>query len=212
MDIKKIKNIIFDFGGVLVDLDKPRCVDAFTRLGFSQASLWVDTYSQQGVFGLLETGSITPEEFCHEVRRLTGCMACDKDIWEAWNLLLAGIPTYKLEALIELKKHFNLYLLSNTNAPHWQHATAQMFPYKDYRVENYFQQIFLSYEMHQVKPDAGIFRTVLEQTGILPEETLFIDDAPANCETARTLGISTYCPTPEEDWRKLFNDTITPTL
>lgn len=209
MDIRNVKNIIFDFGGVLVELDKPRCVEAFTRLGFSQASQWVDTYSQQGVFGLLERGDITPEEFCHEVRRLTGCMANDQDMWDAWNLLLDGIPTYRLDALIELRKHFNLYLLSNTNAPHWQHAATLMFPHKGNRVEDYFKQIFLSYEMHQVKPDEEIFRSVLEQTGILPEETLFIDDAAANCETARALGIQTYCPTPHEDWRKLFSENIT---
>lgn len=209
MDIRNVKNIIFDFGGVLVDLDKSRCVEAFTRLGFSQAAQWVDTYSQQGVFGRLETGTITPEEFCEEIRRLTGCMASDDDMWQAWNLLLDGIPAYRLDALIELKRHFNLYLLSNTNEPHWQHASERMFPHRDFRVEDYFLQIFLSYEMHQVKPDAAIFRSVLEQTGILPEETLFIDDAAANCETARTLGLLTYCPAPKEDWRKLFDGIIT---
>lgn len=204
MDIHKVKNIIFDFGGVLVDLDKVRCLEAFARIGFPEAAGMIDAYSQQGLFGKLEEGTISPQEFCAEVRHLTGCQATDECIWEAWNLFLVGIPTWKLEALVELRKHYPLYLLSNTNEPHWKHAVERFFPYGEWRVEDYFDRIFLSYELHQVKPGADIFRTVIEQAGVVPEETLFIDDAAANCATARSLGLHTYQPLPGEDWRKLF--------
>lgn len=208
METRKIKNLIFDFGGVLVSLDKARCLEAFARIGFSEAAGMIDAYSQQGVFGQLEAGAVSPQEFCAEVRRLTGCQASDEAIWEAWNLFLVGIPTWKLEALVELRKHYPIYLLSNTNEPHWQHAVEHFFPHGEWRVGDYFDRIFLSYELHQVKPGADIFRTVIEQTGVVPEETLFIDDAEANCVTARSLGFCTYQPLPDEDWRKLFGGLI----
>lgn len=205
MNIHKIKNLIFDFGGVLVSLDKARCLEAFARIGFPRAAEMIDAYSQQGLFGRLEDGTVSPQEFCAEVRRLTGCEVADEAIWEAWNLFLVDIPAWKLEALMELRKHFPIYLLSNTNEPHWQHAVEHFFPHGEWRVEDYFDRIFLSYELHQVKPGADIFRTVIAETGVRPEETLFIDDAEANCATARSLGFYTYQPRPEEDWRKLFD-------
>lgn len=208
MDIRKIKNLIFDFGGVLVDLDKARCLEAFSRIGFTEAASMIDAYCQQGVFAQLEEGTISPQGFCDNVRRMTSCRATDEEIWQAWNLFLVGIPTWKLEALVELRKHYPLYLLSNTNVVHWQHAVADFFPHKQWRVEDYFDRIFLSYELHRVKPGADIFRTVIAETGVNPEETLFIDDAKANCETARSLGLHTYQPLPGEDWRALFGDCL----
>ena len=114
MEMHNIKNLIFDFGGVLVDLDKARCLQAFSQLGFTEADKMIDAYSQQGLFGQLEDGTISPEEFCAEVRRLTTCQATDENIWQAWNSFFVGIPTWILEALIELKKHYPIYLLSIT--------------------------------------------------------------------------------------------------
>lgn len=204
MDISKIKNLIFDFGGVLVDLDKARCLEAFARLGFTQVSSMIDAYCQQGLFGQLEDGTVTPEDFCRQLCEQTGIQATDAEIWQAWNLFLVGIPVWKLQALVELRKHYPLYLLSNTNEVHWQHAVADFFPHNQWQVEDYFDRIFLSYELHQVKPGTDIFRTVIAETGVNPAETLFIDDAEANCATARSLGLQTYQPKPGEDWRKIF--------
>lgn len=137
MELDKIKNLIFDFGGVLVDLDKARCLQAFARLGFTQAAGMIDAYSQQGLFGQLEEGTISPDHFCREVRRLTGIQVRDEDIWQAWNLFLVDIPAWKLEALIGLRKHFPIYLLSNTNMIHWQHAVNNLFPHGKWRVEDF---------------------------------------------------------------------------
>ena len=205
MDIRKIKNLIFDFGGVLVQLDKSRCLDAFARLGFTNVGSMLDAYCQQGLLGRLEEGTIAPEEFCEQMRAMVGNDVADEEIWQAWTLFLVGIPTWKLEALITLRTHYPMYLLSNTNQVHWQHAVEDFFPHKGYGVEDYFDKIFLSYELHQLKPGEEIFRTVMAETGVCPEETLFIDDAEANCATARSLGFCTYQPLPDEDWRKLFD-------
>lgn len=206
--IENIKNIIFDFGGVLVDLDKPRCIEAFNRIGFPQAATLVDSYYQQGIFCLLETGKITPDAFCNEVRAMTGNTASDKEIWNAWNLLLAGIPAYRLEALLELGKHYTLYLLSNTNQIHWEYSAEHHFKYQGHTVNDYFKQIFLSYEMHMAKPDTAIFTEVIKQSGVDLTETLFIDDSHANCEAARSVGLNSYHLKPEEDWRNLFKEKL----
>jgi putative hydrolase of the HAD superfamily len=208
MDICKIKNLIFDFGGVLVDLDRYRCLNAFAQLGFPNMGSMLDAYCQQGLLGRLEEGLISPEEFCHQMRAMGGNDVADEEIWQAWTRFLVGIPTWKLEALIELRKHYPIYLLSNTNKVHWQHAVDHFFPHKQWKVEDYFDKIFLSYELHQLKPGEEIFRTVIAETGVLPEETLFIDDASANCDTARSLGIHTYQPMPGEDWRTLFGNML----
>lgn len=202
----KWENIIFDFGGVLVELDKPGCIEAFNRIGFSQAAAWVDSYCQQGIFSLLETGRITPEDFCDEVRSMTGNSASDAAIWNAWNLLITGIPSYRLEALLELRKRYRLLLLSNTNQVHWRFSCENHFRYKEYTIADYFDQIYLSYEMHKAKPDVDIFKEVVERSGVDLSRTLFIDDSLANCEAARSVGIESYHLQPGEDWRRLFEN------
>ena len=117
---------------------------------------------------------------------------------------MLSIPACKLDLLLKLRKDYVVYLLSNTNEIHWQWSCKHAFSYRSFHVEDYFEQIFLSYEMKMAKPDANIFREVLKETGIAPQETLFIDDSEANCETAKTLGISTYTPQAGEDWSHLF--------
>lgn len=201
----KIRNIIFDFGGVLINLDKPRCVEALGKLGFKQAGELINSYYQQGIFEKMELGLITPEEFCSGIRKISGSKASDKEIFDAWNLLLADIPTYRLQALLELRKHYMVYLLSNTNKVHWDYSCENQFHYRGFDVNDYFEDMFLSFQLHETKPSPKIFEEVLAQTGILPNETLFIDDAAPNCETARKLGFKTYCTKEGEDWRHLFD-------
>lgn len=204
MQQKGIKNIIFDFGGVLINLNRRRCIDSFKALGLNNVDEWVDSFAQQGVFMELERGSIDPSCFRDRICTLTGVAIADERIDEAWNSMLMDIPDYKLEALLKLRANYSVYLLSNTNAIHWHWACEHAFHYKNFCVEDYFDEIFLSYEMNLMKPDRRIFSEVLERTEILPGETLFIDDSEANCRAADTLGISTYLCRPGEDWRHLF--------
>lgn len=96
--MQEIKNIIFDFGGVLVNLDKHRCIEAFDKIGAHEIVRYVDECRQEDLFHDLEVGNTGVEEFCNEVRRIcTGCNADDADICEAWNALLTGIPRQRLE-------------------------------------------------------------------------------------------------------------------
>lgn len=191
-----IKNIVFDWGGVMINLDKVRCVKAFDKIGAHHISSYVDECRQEDLFHDLEMGSITVPQFCDEVRRqCPECAATDEEICWAWGELLTGIPEYRVEKLRTLKPKYRLFLLSNTNVIHWE-------PYA-HRLEGCFEKMFLSYEMHLVKPDAEIFREVLRQTGIRAEETLFIDDSANNCAGAAALGIRTHHVKVSDDWLEL---------
>lgn len=196
-----IRNIVFDFGGVLTGLDKQACINALNSIGAGSIAGYVDECRQEDLFHDLEIGKSNVGEFCDEVRRLcNGCSATNEDICGAWNALLTGIPTRRLEKLLSLKRDYRLLLLSNTNPIHWHKAVLDFFPYEGNEVDDYFERTFLSYRMHIVKPDEQIFRQMLIESQIMPGETLFIDDSPVNCAAASQLGINTICAEKGDEW------------
>lgn len=204
---RKIKNLLVDFGGVLVNLDRERCIRSFKALGFEDIEKLIDPYQQSGFFLQLEKGEITVEDFRKEVRqRVFGHSVTDEQIDAAWNSFLVDIPAAKLDTLLELRRKYTVYLLSNTNEIHWQWACCNGFAYGRFGAEDFFEKQFLSFQLGQVKPGREIFQTVLDWTGIRPEETFFIDDSPQNCRTAESMGIQTYTPAPGEDWSHLFGN------
>ena len=197
-----IKNLLFDLGGVIIDIDRNRCVEALEKLGVTDADSLLGKYVQSGIFADLESGNISAADFRDALRLHAGNPALtDGDIDTAFQKFLIGLPEHRLEELRLLRREFGVYLLSNTNEIHWQWSCLHAFRYKAFRAEDFFEHIYLSYEMKMAKPDADIFQKVLDETGILPNETLFIDDSEANCRTAEALGISTYTPKAHEDWR-----------
>lgn len=189
----EIKNIVFDFGCVLVDLDKYRCVEAFNSIGAQAISTYVDECRQEDLFHDFEIGHIDIDVFCDEVRRKSpDCTATNEKICWAWNQLLTGIPERRVAKLKELKDKYRLFLLSNTNPVHWLPCMEQL--------SGCFEKVFLSYEMHLVKPSRQIFEQMLRDADIIPEETLFIDDSKANCAAARELGIQTLHVVHGNEW------------
>ncbi len=205
MNLQGIHTLLIDFGGVLIDLDRSRCIANFRQLGMPNVEDMLHMCHQEGFFLQHEKGLMSDAEFRDRIRQQIGRPISDKQIDEAWNSFLVGIPAYKLDFLLELRQHYTVYLLSNTNAIHWQWSLQQAFSYQGHRVEDFFDRIFLSYEMKMVKPDEEIFRRVIAETGLHPDETLFIDDAESNCRTAQALGIRTYTPQAHEDWRPILN-------
>lgn len=201
--MKGIKNLIIDFGGVIINLTRNRCIDAFAQLG-------VDVREQLGsvlhkdLFMQLELGDISPATFRDGIRRLTPQVLTDKQIDDAWIAMLDDIPSDKLDLLLHLHNEYNTLLLSNTNIIHWEWAVQNPFNYRNHQISDFFHKIYLSYELHMLKPDAEIFEYVLADAGISAAETLFIDDASVNCKTAESLGLKTYMPEPREDWSSVF--------
>ena len=203
-----IKNIIFDWGGVLIHLDKQRCTEAFAKYGVVVSDELTNPYGQRADLMDFERGLMTVAEFHNTVRRVYGSQLTDEQIDEAWSALLLGIPEYKLDELLSLKERYRIFLLSNTNAVHWEEGRKQ-FDYRGHKAEDFFDQIFLSNEIHELKPSPEAFRKVAEMAGIKPEETLFVDDLEASCKSAEALGFHTYCPVANTDWRNKFKEKIT---
>lgn len=193
-----IKNIIFDFGGVLIDLNQQACLDAFARLGVPQVAEYVTPYGHVGPFGQLENGDINVETFRDELRRLFKADLTDEQIDEAWGAFLMQIPVNKLHMVHELAKTYRVFLLSNTSPIHIR--KLQAFEEAGYPLNECFEKLYLSYEVGLSKPGKAIYEYVLKDAGLKPEETLFVDDGPANCASAASLGIRTYTPRPFEDF------------
>ena len=203
---KQIKNLLIDFGGVLIDLDRQRCLDNFQRLGLTDVSHLLDVCHQQGFFSLHERGEIDAAGFRQCIRQVADKPLSDEQIAEARNCFLGTIPTYKLDLLLQLRKKYKVYLLSNTNDIHWEWSCKHVFTYNGHTVNDFFDRIFLSYEMKLAKPNPDIFRMVSAQAPLSFGETLFIDDSPENCRVANQLGIATYTPKAHEDWSHLFKE------
>lgn len=195
---KRIKNIVFDLGGVLVGLDGQRSIEAFDKLGCEAVSQYIIDHRTEDLFYRIELGLISTHEFCEEIREMTDTAATDDEMVAAWNALLTELTTNRAQRLLQLRKAgYRLFLLSNTNDMHWQHCARKLFPAD---VLEAFEQVFLSYELQLAKPDRRIFEEVLRQTGITANETLFIDDNRDNIATAQTLGMHTYLNHTIDEW------------
>ena len=186
-----------------MDRDEP--VRRLIEIGVKDADGLIDPYEQKGVFQDLETGKIGVEEFCRYLRKHTGKDLSYEDICWAWFGFIGGVPQYKLDYILKLREKYQVYLLSNTNQIHWDWTCIHLFPYRTFKVEDYFEKTYLSFEMKMAKPEPEIFKAIIEDAGIEPQETLFIDDSEMNCKAAQNLGISTYTAKEGEDWSHLFN-------
>ncbi len=200
-----IKNLIIDFGGVIINLTRNRCIEAFAQLGVDVKERLSNNYLHKDMFMAIEMGQMTPAEFRDAIRLLTPQKLSNKQIDDAWIMMLDDVPDYKLDLLLNLKNNYNTLLLSNTNEIHWVWSEKNIFSYKEHHAVDFFHRVYLSYELHMVKPHADIFEYVLNDANIKPAETLFIDDALPNCQTAESLGLLTYMPEPREDWSHIFS-------
>lgn len=204
--MQKIHNVVFDLGGVLVDLDIERCKAAFIGLGMSPVAEMLNPYYPAEIFGLLERGDISAHEACERMRTLCNRPdVSDEQIAEAYAQFLTGIPVEKLRMVKALREAgIKTYVLSNNN-PLVMPFIRQMFCADSQTMDDYFNHIYLSYELHELKPSPEIFHKTIRHSGIRPEESLFIDDGQKNIDTARELGFETYMPAPFEDFSHLFD-------
>jgi len=196
-----VKNIVFDLGGVIITLSQDEAIRRFEALGVKDAARQLDTYTQQGIFGQLEEGLITAEQFRDQLSLMTGRSLTMEECEYAWTGYSGGVPERNLRKLEELRgRGYRLILLSNTNPfmQHWANTDLKSFGGKPLRA--YFDACYLSYECKLMKPDERIFMKMLSEEKILPEETLFLDDGPRNVVAASEVGIRTYCPVNGSDW------------
>ena len=208
-----LKNYIFDLGGVLLDIRMKNTYERFVALGLPPAEL----EPGGSVYKLMEDyqlGYVTTAEFCQQVAgkcaanvfaRSAAGPTTPHDIEEAWNSICLGVADRKLQALRRLRKTegvASVSLLSNTNELHWERCCQNWFNAKGNKLEDFFDMIFLSQELHLQKPDPEIFKTAIRELGASPAETIFLDDIPINTAAPASCGLQTLTVTPSVDWIK----------
>ena len=187
------KNIIFDLGGVLLDIDYQKTIDAFEKLGLPHFEAMFSQFKADALFEKLETGHISETDFYAAIKERTELPLLNIEIDDAWNALLAGIPEQRLKLLVDIRNQYRIFLLSNSNEIHYLHYL------QDFRIntgfqdfQDLFEKAYFSFMIHLSKPGKEVFNFVLKESRIDPVETLFIDDTLKHVETARSLGINGY--------------------
>ena len=187
-----IKAIIFDLGGVLVDLDLDRCRKAFVEdVGYGRIDELLDAWHQKGFYSDLEEGKISEDEFRHRIiEGVSGKRTVlPEDVDRAMWALLTGIEPYKVDLLKDLSHRYDLYLLSNNNGISMARC-RKFFADAGLPMEQVFRKQFLSYQMKMLKPSPEIYMAVIRSIGLPPGEMLFIDDSKSNTDAAAALGMN----------------------
>jgi len=200
--VAEIKNIIFDFGGVLLDLDYQRTFDELGKLMDMDLSLHGMPADMQEIYLRYERGEMKSETFMWNIQKLANRQITQPHkIIRAWDAMLLGWNPARLPWLLDLRKQYNTYLLSNTNDLHIQWVRKdlqQQHGITDFEC-TYFDNVYYSHEVGMQKPDPAIYQLVLEDNGLLPEETLFVDDNTANIAAAKELGIKAVEHDPDSE-------------
>ena len=196
-----IKNIVFDLGGVIMTIDQNEALRRFKALGLDDAERQLDPYTQTGIFGDVEEGKITAEEFRAELSRIVGRTLSFDECKYGWLGYRKDVPRRNLEALRRLRgEGYRLILLSNTNPFMMSWALTKDFDGGTGSLDDYFDALYLSYRLGVMKPNPKFFQAVIDNEQILPEESLFVDDGPRNIEAASKLGFNAMCPENGADW------------
>ena len=206
--MQNIKNIIFDYGNVIFNIDFRKVQQAWKELGINNADTFYAHRQQDPVFNLLERGEISTTDFRDRIRELSGKPnLTDEQIDGAWNKIFLAIPQGNHELLQQVKAKYRTFLLSNINAIHYDYVHSYL--QKEYGMANndeLFEKVYYSHLMGKRKPDADIFEQVLSENNLNPAETLFIDDSPQHLETAQKLGMQTYLMTAPDTIQQYFKN------
>jgi FMN phosphatase YigB (HAD superfamily) len=203
-----IKNLIFDLGGVILDLSVDHTLHGFSDLSGIEMTKVKQIFTASPEFNSYEKGELSDSDFRDFVRKVYAITASDSNIDTAWNAMLLGIPILKLELLKKLKQKYNVYLLSNTNNIHLQYIQGTMMPgiTGEDSLDPYFHKTYYSHRMGKRKPDAEIFEQVLSENQLSPEETLFLDDNASNVAGAELVKIKTVHVTSPDIILDYFNE------
>ncbi|MCK9616446.1 MAG: HAD family phosphatase [Lentimicrobiaceae bacterium] len=205
VSLQGIKNIIFDFGGVILNLDFKAGETAFARLGVTDFAELYSQINQVHIFDDLEKGIISPTEFNRRIHVLINKDISDEDLNIAWNSMLGEMPPQRIRTLLRLKNIYRTFLLSNSNAIHYAVFVKELQEkYGFASFDELFERVYFSFRERMKKPDPEIYNYVLHTSNLIPEETLFIEDTEKNLVPARQLGIHTYLLQPGEDISTLF--------
>lgn len=207
MDLKNIKNIIFDLGGVIINIDYDKSIRELQKLCNENCNIQFSQKEQSQLFDLFETGAHSPEQFRDDLRNTYSIEATDEQIDAAWNAMLLDIPKERIDLLLELGKHYRIFLFSNTNAIHlkrFNEIVEHSFTIPS--LDSLFEQSYYSHLISKRKPDPMAFKLILDQNDLVKEETLFIDDSFQHIESAGKIGIQTLHLKPPLTINQVFNN------
>ena len=215
-----IKAVIFDLGGVLIDLDMHQCFENIKALGVDIDALSKGSQNESkgkgaticegitasGMMHLYQVGKISTEDFLGAIHKMSKKGTEYQQVVDAWNSCLLTIPGYKQDFIKKLRSDgYSTYLLSNTNDAHWKYIAENSFSEP---LDNYFDHCFLSQEMCMAKPNREIYESVLSQIPFAADECLFIDDSKVNCEAAVKCGIKSVNVPVRTDSREQINELL----
>jgi putative hydrolase of the HAD superfamily len=191
---QKIKNIIFDYGNVIFEIDFVRTQNALLQLGITDVQQFFAHKNHNEIFNDFETGSISPAQFRSKIREAANNPGlADEQIDSAWNSLLIGVPSPAVhDTLLKVKEKYRTFLLSNNNEIHYNWIVDYLK--REYNVEDnnhLFEKTYYSQQMFLRKPNVEIFEQVIKENNLIPEETLFIDDSPQHLVGAKLAGLNT---------------------
>jgi putative hydrolase of the HAD superfamily len=203
--LKQFETIIFDLGGVLIDIDYQATTNAFRDLGITDFGLHYNQLQQESLFDAFEKGEISGQHFINKLMNIIPKGITPNQIVSAWNAMLGNFPLKKIELLERVSKTHQTFLLSNTNEIHmpivyrkWNNVSSLPF-------NALFKQVYLSFEIGKRKPDVETFQWVIQQNKLNAEKTLFIDDSPQHIEGAKKAGLNTHFYQSEEEFYALFS-------
>lgn len=187
-----IKNIIFDLGGVVLNIDFQASANAFQNLGIKDFESLYSRAVQNSLFVDLEMGIISPIEFRHKIRMMSKLPLSDVQIDNAWNAIILDFPKDRLELIKRITEHYSCYLLSNTNKIHYDAYQDDLrLNHSIDGLESLFLKTWFSHNLKMRKPNLDIFEFAINDANIISDETLFIDDSIQNIESAKKLGFKT---------------------
>jgi len=201
----RIKNIIFDLGGVILNLSVDSTLRKFAEHSNLPVDKVIEIYHSRPEFLAYEKGEISNDEFRTALREIFSITTLDTQMDECWNAMLGDIPKERIDLLRELKSKYRTYLLSNTNAIHLDCFTGIVK--KQHGIESLdplFHKAYYSHLMKMRKPDPQIYEYVLKENGLKANETIFLDDNVANLKGAASVGIETFHVTHPDTIFSLF--------
>lgn len=205
--LKGIHNIIFDLGGVILNIDFTVTQREFVKLGIKNIDDTFGQYHQLGFFDQFDRGEMDEKTFLEEAQKLFPQEVTPQQIIEAWNAMLFDLPQHRFDLLKELGKNYRLFLMSNTNSIHYK--AYQELIRQTYEIPNLdalFEKAYYSHLVHMRKPEKRFFDLILNENGLIADETLFVDDTSTNTDAAEKLGIRGLYLKPGEDIKTLFED------
>ncbi len=203
---KNINDIIFDFGGVIINIEYKDTINAFKDLGVKNFESMYSQSKQSRLFNQLETGHISKENFIKKIKCFMPVNTPNEKIISAWNAMIKDIPKKTIDYLIELKsKGYRIFLLSNTNEIHIEEAMKSWNKNNYTKPEKIFNKIYLSYKIGMRKPNKEIFNFICDKENLEPSKTLFIDDSIQHIKGAKSIGLSTHHLLNQVDLYSLFS-------